>query len=58
MLGERNYCFNQHCLFEVNVRTPLAISGSALPKDLRGVWAHRAAEWVDIFPPMLDAVGI
>lgn len=58
MLGEPNYCVNKHCLFEVNVRAPLVISGSALPKYLRGVRAHRAAERVDIFPSMLDAVGI
>jgi len=58
MLGERFYRFNKYCLYESSVRVPLILSGSALPKKLRGQTDHRPAELVDLYPTILEAADI
>lgn len=58
MLGERFYRFNKYCLYESSVRVPLILSGSALPKKLRGQTDHRPAELVDLYPTILEAANI
>ncbi|MCF7674090.1 MAG: sulfatase-like hydrolase/transferase [Akkermansiaceae bacterium] len=58
MLGERRYRFNKYCLYESSVRVPLILSGTAIPKELRGVTDHRPAELVDLYPSLLRAAGI
>ncbi len=58
MLGERYYRFNKYCLYESSVRVPLILSGTALPKELRGETNHRPAELVDVYPTLLQAAGL
>jgi arylsulfatase len=58
MLGERFYRFNKYCLYESSVRVPLMLSGSAVPKELRGQTDHRPAELVDLYPTILKAANI
>ncbi|NOR66839.1 MAG: sulfatase-like hydrolase/transferase [Woeseiaceae bacterium] len=58
MLGERFYRFNKYCLYESSVRVPLIVSGSAVPKKLRGHTDHRPAELVDLYPTILKAADI
>ncbi len=58
MLGERFYRFNKYCLYESSLRVPLVLSGSAVPKKLRGQSDHRPAELVDLYPTILKAANI
>lgn len=58
MLGERFYRFNKYCLYESSVRVPLIVSGSTVPKKLRGQTDHRAVELVDLYPTVLEAADI
>jgi arylsulfatase A-like enzyme len=58
MLGERFYRFNKYCLYESSVRVPLIISGSALPAKFAGITDRRPAELIDIYPTLLQNVGI
>jgi len=58
MLGERFYRFNKYCLYESSVRIPLILSGSALPRELRGTVDERAVELVDVYPTILASAGI
>jgi len=58
MLGERFYRFNKYCLYESSVRVPLIVSGSAVPKGLRGKTDHRPAELVDFYPTILKTANI
>jgi arylsulfatase A-like enzyme len=58
MLGERYYRFNKYCLYDSSVRVPMIISGSALPKALKGITDKRPTELVDIYPTILYASGI
>ena len=58
MLGERFYRFNKYCLYESSVRVPLIVSGSAVPKQLRGKTDHRPAELVDLYPTTLKTANI
>jgi arylsulfatase A-like enzyme len=58
MLGERFYRFNKYCLYESSVRVPLIVSGSAVPKQLRGQTDHRPAELVDLYPTILKTAEI
>ncbi len=58
MLGERYYRFNKYCLYESSVRVPMIISGTALPKDFKGKIDNRSTELVDVYPTILNAVGI
>jgi choline-sulfatase len=58
MLGERYYRFNKYCLYDASVRVPIIVSGSALPKDWRGIEDQRPAELVDVYPTLLKAAGI
>ncbi len=58
MLGERYYRFNKYCLYDASVRVPIILSGTALPKVLKGEVDNRPAELVDIYPTLLAAAGI
>ena len=58
MLGERFYRFNKYCLYESSVRVPLIVSGSVVPKALRGKTDHRPAELVDLYPTILKTANI
>ena len=58
MLGERFYRFNKYCLYESSVRVPLIVSGSAVPKGLRGKTDHRPAELVDLYPTTLQTANV
>ncbi len=58
MLGERYYRFNKYCLYESSVRVPMIISGTALPKEFKGITDKRPAELVDIYPTILESAGI
>lgn len=58
MLGERYYRFNKYCLYESSVRVPIILSGTALPKSLRGTTDPRPAELIDVYPTLLKAAGI
>ena len=52
------YRFNKYCLYESSVRIPLILSGSALPRELRGTVDERAVELVDVYPTILASAGI
>ncbi len=58
MLGERYYRFNKYCLYESSVRVPVILSGSSIPDHLRNTIDHRPAQLVDIYPTILQTVGI
>jgi len=58
MLGERYYRFNKYCLYESSVRVPIILSGTALPKSLRGRTDQRPAELIDVYPTLLKVAGI
>jgi len=58
MLGERFYRFNKYCLYESSVRVPIIISGAALPQDFAGKTDKRMVELIDIYPTILQSVGI
>jgi arylsulfatase A-like enzyme len=58
MLGERYYRFNKYCLYDASVRVPMVISGTALPKALKGKKDVRPAELIDVYPTLLEAAGI
>ena len=58
MLGERYYRFNKYCLYESSVRVPVILSGSAIPDQRRNTTDHRPAQLVDIYPTILQTVGI
>ena len=58
MLGERNYRFTKYCLYDSSVRVPLILSGTVVPKALRGTVDTRPAELVDIIPTIMTAAGV
>jgi len=58
MLGERFYRFNKYCLYESSVRVPVILSGSAVPRELYGKIDHRPVELVDLYPTLLNAIGL
>ena len=58
MLGERYYRFNKYCLYESSVRVPLIVAGSALPTEFSGLIDQRPAELIDLYPTILESVGI
>lgn len=58
MLGERNYHFTKYCLYDTSVRMPLIVSGSAIPKQLRGTTDERPAELLDIPVTVMRAAGL
>ena len=58
MLGERHYRFNKYCLYESSVRVPVLLSGSVLPKELKGKTDKRPVELIDIYPTILQSAGI
>ena len=57
MLGERQHRFSKYCLYESSVRVPMILSGSALPKSLKGR-SDRPAGLIDVLPTLLDAAGL
>ncbi len=57
MLGERNFRFTKYCLYDSSVRVPIIISGTVIPKDLRGTIDDRPAELVDLYPTIVKAAG-
>lgn len=57
LLGERNHRFSKYCLYDSSVRVPLILSGSALPKEMRGKRDSRPAELVDIYPTLAQVAG-
>lgn len=57
MLGERNYRFTKYCLYESSVRVPILLSGSVIPKGLRGTIDNRPAELVDLYPTIAKVAG-
>ena len=58
MLGERNYRFTKYCLYESSVRVPLILSGSAVPRGLRGRTDDRPAELCDLYPTLARVAGV